>query len=237
MPKFEIVPVHLGSRRGTSLLFCYLSEPQPLTVHYRLWVLRNGSQTIVVDTGLPAEEAAQRGITDARDVTKALSEVGVDAARVTTVVLTHLHWDHASNAVSFPRATFVAQRAELDWITSPLMAEATVGRFYSDVDRFIRWTDSGRFRLLDGDDTVMDGVRALRVGGHTPGHQMVAVEVSDGTAVIAGDAIPINRNLLERIPTAIHVDLREAIDALNRVREVHPTAVFTGHDVEPELRL
>ncbi len=237
MPTFEIVPVHVGSRRGTSLLFCYLSEPKPLTVHYRIWVLRNGTRTIVVDSGLPPEEALRRGITDARDVTEALAEVGVDAARVTTVVLTHLHWDHASNAGSFPRATFVAQKSELDWLTSPLLSEPTVGSFYFDVEQFIRWRDSGRFHLIDGDAQIDAGVRALHVGGHTPGHQMVAVDVAGGTAVIAGDAIPLNRNFLERIPTAIHIDLTEAIGALNRARSLAPVSLFTGHDVLSELKV
>lgn len=237
LPKFEIVPVHVGSRQGTSLLFCYLAEPQPVTVHYRLWLLRGSGQTIVVDSGLPGEEAHRRGITDARDVAAALGDVGVDSASVSTVVLTHLHWDHASNASSFPRATFVAQRAELEWLTSPLLAEPSVGRFYSDIERFMRWSDEGRFRLLDGDETIVDGVRALRVGGHTPGHQMVQVDVDGGTAIIAGDAIPLNRNYVERIPTAIHIDLAEAIGALDRVRALAPLALYTGHDVEPMLPL
>ena len=237
MPKFEILPIDVGSRNGTELLFCYLADPKPVTVHYRLWVLRNGKETIVVDSGLPPQEAARRGVTGARDVAAALNEVGVDAARISTVVLTHLHWDHASNAEIFSRATFVLQRSELDWLTSPFLADPAIGRFYDDVARFANWAQQGRFRLLDGDEAIADGVRALRVGGHTPGHQVVSVDVDGGTAVIAGDAIPLNRNYLERIPTAIHIDLLEAIESLSRVEALKPIALYTAHDPEPVLRL
>ena len=66
---------------------------------------------------------------------------------------------------------------------------------------------------------------------------MVAVDVAGGKAIIAGDAIPLNRNFQERIPTAIHIDLTEAIDALNRVRSMAPVSLYTGHDVLPALKV
>jgi len=139
--------------------------------------------------------------------------------------------------VRFPRATFVAQRAELEWLTSPLLAEKTVGRFYSDINVFTKMADAGRFRLLDGDETVVAGIEALKVGGHTPGSQMIVVEGHNGQSIIAGDAIPMNRNFVERIPTGIHLNLLQAIDALDRVEAIKPATLYTGHDPEATLSL
>lgn len=199
--------------------------------------MKGRDSVILVDSGLPPDEALRRGITDAKDVAVALNEVGVDADLVRMVVLTHLHWDHASNAVRFPRATFVAQRAELEWLTSPLLREKTIGRFYSDIDTFTKMADAGRFRLLDGDETVVPGIDALKVGGHTPGSQMLVVDGNNGQSIIAGDAIPMNRNFVEHIPTGIHLDLLQALDALERVETIRPTTLFTGHDPEAALSL
>jgi glyoxylase-like metal-dependent hydrolase (beta-lactamase superfamily II) len=202
-----------------------------------LWVVKGRDSTIVVDSGLPPDEALRRGITDAKDIEGALREVGVELDAVRMVVLTHLHWDHASNAARFPKATFVAQRAELEWLTSPLLREKTIGRFYSDVEVFLKMADAGRFRLLDGDETVVPGIEALKVGGHTPGSQMVVVDGRNGQSIIAGDAIPMNRNFVERIPTGIHLNLVQAIDAIERTYEIAPLTLFTGHDPEAALTL
>ncbi|KAI0364586.1 hypothetical protein BV20DRAFT_955844 [Pilatotrama ljubarskyi] len=40
-------------------------------------------------------------------VDESLVKGGIDPARVETVVLSHLHWDHIGNASAFPHATFV----------------------------------------------------------------------------------------------------------------------------------
>ena len=41
-----------------------------------------------------------------------IGRLGVDAATVEHVVLTHLHWDHAGGVRLFPRATFYLQESE-----------------------------------------------------------------------------------------------------------------------------
>jgi glyoxylase-like metal-dependent hydrolase (beta-lactamase superfamily II) len=221
-----------------SSFFYYLTEPhQELTIHYRLWVVKGRDSTIVVDSGLPPDEAVRRGITDAKDVEVALREVGVEIDSVRMVVLTHLHWDHASNAERFSRATFVAQRDELDWLTSPFLRENTIGRFYSDVDKFLKMAEGGRFRLLDGDETIVQGIEALKVGGHTPGSQMLLVDGRNGQSILSGDAIPMNRNYVEHIPTGLHLNLLQSIDALERVKQIAPQTLFTGHDPEAALNL
>lgn len=199
--------------------------------------MKGRDSTIVVDSGLPPDEALRRGITDAKDVEVALREVGVEIDSVRLVLLTHLHWDHASNAERFSRATFVAQRAELDWLTSPFLHEKTIGRFYSDVEVFLKMAGAGRFRLLDGDETVVPGIEALKVGGHTPGSQMFVVDGRNGQSVISGDAIPMNRNFVEHIPTGLHLNLLQAIDALERTKQIAPHTLFSGHDPEAALTL
>lgn len=206
-------------------------------MHYRLWVLKGNGKTILVDSGLPAEEAYRRGITDVIDTAAALRDVGIEVADVSTVILTHLHWDHASNAAIFPRATFVAQRAELDWLSSPLIKEPYVGRFYSDIDRFRHMADAGRFQLLNGDERITEGVEAIKVAGHTPGMQIIAVDTGAGKAVISSDAIPLRRNLEKRIPNTIHINLLDAVAVFDRTEQLSPTALYTGHDVEAKISL
>lgn len=235
----SVTPVRVGAREADSSLFLYLTDAgRPIGIEYRLWVIRGGDRTIVVDTGLPLDEAHRRGITDATDAGDALRAAGIDPQAVGTVILTHLHWDHGSNAGVFPNAEIVVQRAEVDWLLDPMRRHPSLGRFYSDdLSAFTAPPDRGRLRLVDGDAVVADGVAVWHVGGHTPGSQLVVVDVDGGRAVICGDAIPLNRNFTDDIPTSIHGDLRDAIRAIERVRVLAPLRIYTGHDPQAQLEL
>ncbi|MGH2845252.1 MAG: N-acyl homoserine lactonase family protein [Thermoleophilaceae bacterium] len=92
-----------------------------------------GAGQLLIDTGLhpsvavsPAENFGRVGARAFRDLQMEaaqalpaqLRERGIDPARVGTVVMTHLHVDHASGISQLPEATFVVSRAEWEAATS-----------------------------------------------------------------------------------------------------------------------
>ncbi|HVO88590.1 MAG TPA: N-acyl homoserine lactonase family protein [Casimicrobiaceae bacterium] len=237
MTTYSIHPLEIGRRRADSALFMFLTDPGvEIEIAYRLWVLRSGEQLFVVDTGPPLEEAHRRGITRVREIDEALAEVGVRGEDVRTVVLTHLHWDHAANAAKFPNAVYLAQRGEIEFFRSHAREHPAMNRFFSHQAYLGTLIDQGRIRPIDGDQPIAPGLTAMRVGGHTPGSQMLVVDAVEGTSVITGDAIPLHRNYLENIPSGIVVNTLEAIAALERVRALRPAVIYTGHDLQPCLK-
>lgn len=234
---YAIQTVEIGRRIADTATFLYLTEPgREIEIAYRLWVLRSAAGVILVDTGPPLAEANRRGITQVRELGGALREVDVDPLAIRTIVLTHLHWDHASNAEHFPNATFLAQEREIEFFGSHEREHPSMNRFYSHQEYLGRLIATGRIRPIDGDTSVAPGLSAIRVGGHTPGSQMLIVDTAEGRAVLTGDAVPLHRNYLENIPSGIVVDVREAIRALERVRSLDPDFIYTGHDLAPCLR-
>ena len=237
MTAYTIETVEIGRRMADNALFLYLTEPgREIEIAYRLWVLRGPTGVILVDTGPPLAEAHRRGITQVRELKDALGEVGVDARDIKTIALTHLHWDHASNAEQFPNATFLAQRQEIEFFRSREREHPSMNRFFSHHEYLGKLIEVGRIKPIDGDTTITEGIAAIRVGGHTPGSQMLVVDTAQGKVVITGDAVPLHRNYLENIPSGIVVDTFEAIAALERVRALQPVAIYTGHDLAPFLR-
>ena len=144
---------------------------------YFLWVLQGPAGPIVVDTGFAPHQAAAQGVAleDFRTREALLAAAGVDPASVSTVILTHLHWDHFDVEGMFPQATFWVQRRELEFWTGYGTRERWHRRgvtdcFAADVAAL---QSSGRLRLVDGTADVTDGVALEWVGGHTPGLQIV----------------------------------------------------------------
>lgn len=234
---WRIHPMELGRRTAQRAWFFYLSEDSASQeIAYRAWLLRRGDDCILVDTGPPLDEAERRGLRDAVRVDVALRQHDVEVQQVTDVVLSHLHWDHAASADLFPHARFHVQRSEIDFFRGQAHEHPATSRFFSHRQMLTALLDSGLVDAVDGTRELRDGVRLLHVGGHTPGSQIVTVQREDGLAVIAADAIPLNRNFTDFVPNGILVNVIDAIAALKAVRALRPVEIYTGHDLEPSFR-
>ena len=200
---------------------------------YFFWVLRNGTETIVVDTGFHPESGARRGRTTLCPPDEALRLIGVEPGTVPMVILTHLHYDHTGNLESFPDAELVVQRTELEFWSGP---EARHEQFAPLIEqREIERIAAGRLRLLDGDAEIAPGIQAICVGGHSPGQTVVVVETGGGSAVIASDAVHYYEELELERPFEILVDLPAMYVGYATVRELagRPGAsLLVGHDPE-----
>src|SRR5580658_5144480 len=98
MEPFEVLALryaHLGGRHAGENFI--LADPHEFAsdLDYFVWVLRRGDQAYVVDTGFAQAAADRRKRTLLRNPIDSLQMVGVDPARVTDVIVTHLHYDHA----------------------------------------------------------------------------------------------------------------------------------------------
>jgi glyoxylase-like metal-dependent hydrolase (beta-lactamase superfamily II) len=159
---------------------------------------------------------------------------GLEPADVETVLLTHLHYDHAGGCRSLPNARFVMQRTELMAAAAPMgPAALPIGGkslFYDreDVADLVNplWD---RVDLLEGDCEPWPGIQCtLYANTHTPGHQCVYVETEAGKVAIVGDiARKVELNIEQEIPPAIYYDLeamrRALVDIKRRAARILPT--------------
>lgn len=171
-------------------------------------LVETGSKRVLIDTGfgskLTDKQRRQINAEDGDPLRKSLEEQGVAPADIDVVVFTHLHFDHAGGATTFadqqqredlvptfPRAEYVVQRRE--WMNATANLPELRGA-YSD-DNLRPLSESGRLRLIDGDVEIEPGLRAIVTGGHTDGHQAVAIESGGQTAVYVGDICATTRHL------------------------------------------
>ncbi|MEM8664445.1 MAG: N-acyl homoserine lactonase family protein [Pseudomonadota bacterium] len=219
--------------RGDSFIF----DDHPAAPHgidYFVWVLSNGERRIVVDTGYDGVEADRRGRPILRDPANAIAAAGVDAAAVDTVIITHLHYDHAGGLERFPNAVFHLQAAEMAYATGPCMCHGVLQMPFTveHVCQMVQRVYSGRVVFHDGAGQVAPGVRVHRVGGHSRGLQVVEVETAHGPLCLASDASHYYENFLKKKPFPIVVDAQDMLDGFATILRIGGTAerVVPGHD-------
>ncbi|MDF2231889.1 N-acyl homoserine lactonase family protein [Albimonas sp. CAU 1670] len=206
----------------------------PMPLDYFTWVLRSGDRTILVDTGFEREEGARRGREIDREPHEALAPLGIAPETVDTVIITHLHYDHAGGLPRYPAATFHLQAAEMAFATGPCMCHPQLRHTFSvdHVCEMVRKVYAGRVIFHDGDAEVAPGVTVHRIGGHSLGLQAVRVRTREGWLCLASDASHYYANYLTGRPFPIVVDVAETLDGYARIRALAstPGLVIPGHD-------
>ncbi|MFG2003327.1 MBL fold metallo-hydrolase [Spirillospora sp. NPDC048911] len=155
-------------------------------LHFYCYLLRvPGGPNILVDTGLgPLGSPAATWAPVPGDLVNALGTAGVAPAEIDSVVITHLHSDHASGAVVdgepvFPNARHVLQDDEVAWL------ERTREPILAAILEPLRAADL--VDTISGDVPLAPGVRLIRTPGHTPGHQSILV--GDDELLVTGDIL------------------------------------------------
>lgn len=123
-----------------------------------------------------------------------LRKVGVAPEDIDTVVLTHLHYDHAGATRWFPNSTFYLQRRELEGSRAALDAsplyDSLIGALDpADVTHLEDLARSGRLVLLDTSLELFPGLTIEPAWDtHTKGSQFVTLtDHTGGTWVLTGD--------------------------------------------------
>ena len=206
----------------------------PMPLDYFVWLVRGAGHEVVVDTGFSAAVAARRGREHLRCPSAGLSLLGVDAARVRDVVITHLHYDHVGNFELFPAATFHLQDLEMQYATGRNMAQARFGGAYDveDVVGMVRRAYAGRVHFHQGDADILPGISLHLVGGHTMGLQVVRVQTRRGWLVLASDATHFYANMEQQRPYPIVWSLPDMVQGYRKLRELadSPQHIIPGHD-------
>jgi glyoxylase-like metal-dependent hydrolase (beta-lactamase superfamily II) len=236
--RYEVLALRYASlterTRRESFLGVDAHDAAPMPIDYFVWLIRNDRRTIVVDTGFEPTEAARRDRRLERLPREALAMVGVDAATVEDVVVTHLHWDHAGTLDDFPRARFHLQEAEMAYATGRCMVHEVLRQPYAvdHVCGLVRRVFAGRVAFHAGDAEIAPGLTVHHLGGHAKGLQCVRVETGAGPLVLASDGAHYYENFLEYRPFIIVHDVEATLRGYDRLRLLAggTARVVPGHD-------
>lgn len=179
MSAFEIRRVVFGrSTLPESLVFAGGDPKAEVPIRFYLYLIRFGARLLCVDAGCVTMPGFV--MHDFDGAIHALKAVGVQPSDVTDLFLTHSHHDHTECVGEFKNATVYIQSAEY---------EKCKRRFPADL----------HVKCFDDGTEIAEGIRAVKIGGHTVGSSILEVDADGETIVFAGDECYNRRCLTERI--------------------------------------
>jgi glyoxylase-like metal-dependent hydrolase (beta-lactamase superfamily II) len=225
-----------------------------------VWLIEHPEGNILVDTGETAEVnhpgflprwhpffrlAASFKLAADDELGPQLQQAGMAAGQIQTVILTHLHTDHADGVAHLsPKTRFLAARGEIETARGPLgQAQGYVSHHWP------KWFQPEPIDFVDQSFGPFESHKVLtRAGdviivptpGHTPHHVSVIVDCGDAVIFLAGDAAYSEAQLLGRWADGVslrpEVQLR-TLDKIWRFIQLRPTLFLPSHDPESAKRL
>jgi N-acyl homoserine lactone hydrolase len=208
-----------------------------VTVPILAFLIEGAPEPILVDTGMRdpvrAMEVHRLGphrTTPEWSRESQLGRYGVAPGDVATVILTHLHYDHAGGCQRLPRAQFLIQRRELMEAAAPIgprKLEIGSRELFYDRKDVAALVDElwDRVELLEGDAEPFPGIRCvLYADTHTPGSQCVYVDTNDGALALVEDL-----NVDREIPPGLFYNLESTRRAIIDIKG-RADRILSAHD-------
>ena len=192
-----------------------------------LFVFDTGFDLDHTNAVLPFELPEQ---TPEQTIPAQLRACGFEPGDVTTLVNSHLHFDHVGGNKHLPDATVVVHERELEQARNFQPFE----RFgYSDRS----WDYEGAtFRTISGDTELARGLWLFETPGHTIGHYSLLVTPDSGRPMVFAFDVVYTAEALEKgVQPGFHYDPVAGVASIERVKQVaaeNEAEIFFSHDMD-----
>ena len=193
-----------------------LYEKGPREITDSCYLIRNGDQVMIWDTGLPADlKGNERDMGDlvARmdgTLVEQLAQLGIKPEDVDIVGISHMHFDHTGQAGEFPNAALLIGKGDF---------EQSAGKD----DPFGAWRGQGKKVTLASGDTDVFGdgkVTALHLPGHTPDHMALLVRLPSGPLLLSGDLYHSTEARQKRGVPPFNTDRQKTLASMDRFEKL-----------------
>lgn len=185
------------------------------------YVVEHDEGRLLWDGGLPSSVADAEGWQGEGMLSKLdkrfaeqLSDIGLDMESFDYVAFSHMHFDHVGVANEVEGATLIIQKPEYE-------AAFNNGPGVEAFDTALFENLKGAERtIIDGDHDVFgDGrVRIISAPGHTPGHQVLWIDLPNtGPVVLSGDLYHFAITRQERRVPDFNFDRDMTLSSMDRI--------------------
>jgi glyoxylase-like metal-dependent hydrolase (beta-lactamase superfamily II) len=181
-----------------------------LLVEVQPFAILSDHDILLLDTGLGFETNGML------QVHQNLEHAGISPAKVTKILLSHLHKDHAGGVgnlnassgqreLSFPNATYYIQRKELEFAF-----EKGFPSYVTEELELLK--NNGQVILLDGNGTLDGYIKYELTGAHCPYHQVFWITQHGDTIFFGADVAPQIQQMKNRFVAKYDYDGKKSME-------------------------
>lgn len=192
-------------------------------VNCNVYVIVNGQELIVVDTGMPRST---------EKIVDCVRSIGWQPSNISTIVLTHCHVDHVGSAYELKKLTnakIAIHEDDADFAArkKPLpRPKGVVGVLFRAASVFFKFTP------VQPDITLKENDRLGKLTViHTPGHTPGSISLYDpGRSVLfVGDAMRFDQGKVSGPPEWFTLDHEQAVRSIDRISQLNFDVMLSGH--------
>ncbi|MBT2582558.1 MBL fold metallo-hydrolase [Planococcus sp. ISL-109] len=189
---FGVVPKVVWSKRYPA------NEQNQIELPTHPILVQFDGHNILIDSGLGNGKLSDRqkrnlGVSAESHVDEDLKELGLAAEDIDTILMTHLHGDHAAGLTkkhgedyvsAFPNAKIHVSAVEWDEMQNPNIRSRNTywkENWQPIMDQVETFTDKV---------TLFDAITMIHTGGHSNGHSVIKLEQNGETILHMGDIMP-----------------------------------------------
>jgi glyoxylase-like metal-dependent hydrolase (beta-lactamase superfamily II) len=189
---FGVVPKPLWSKKYPS------NEKNQIELRTDPILVQKGSINLLIESGLGKGKLNEKqlrnfGVTEESLVDESLAQLGLKRQDIHYVLMTHLHFDHASGLTmwegeqlvpSFPKAKHIVSQIEWDEMRQPNIRSKNT-----------YWKENWEaivdlVQPFEKECQVLDELTMIHTGGHSAGHSIIRIDSQGEKALHFADIMP-----------------------------------------------
>jgi glyoxylase-like metal-dependent hydrolase (beta-lactamase superfamily II) len=166
-------------------------------------LIQTNGLNIIIDSGigdgkLNEKQKRNFGVTEETNLKHSFEKQGLTSEDIHIVIMTHLHFDHASgltkkdgeNYIScFPNAKIIVSKIEWDEMRNPNIRS-----------RNTYWKENWeaiqeQVVTFEKEMIITDEIKVVHTGGHSDGHSIVVIESGEELLLHMGDLMPTHAHM------------------------------------------
>ena len=165
-----------------------------------------------------------------------LARTGTRIEDIRTLVLSHLHCDHAGNLHRFTQAEVYVPKNDFEHARTLVRASSNPESYGAYVKAEVE-TQVRRFHLVEQEQEIVEGVQLVNLPGHTPGLLGLLVQLKkDGNLLFPQDALYTRENLgpPARFSGIVYdsIAFMKSVEKVRTLASQYQAKVMFSHDME-----
>jgi glyoxylase-like metal-dependent hydrolase (beta-lactamase superfamily II) len=188
--------------------------------HSNIYVLVNGDELVVVDTGTPG---------NAKKIVEYIQKIGHQPSDVSTIVLTHYHMDHSGSAKDLKELTgakVAASAEDAEYITGQKPYPKPNNLLMRATSSLIKVTPV-QVDLSLKDGNTIGNLTVIHTPGHTPGS--IALLDAQRKALFAGDTLRFDGSKVTGAPEQFTWNEVKEKESIQKISALDFDVMLPGH--------